>query len=118
MRSPPVTAPPPPDCACGGCDDDGRDAALQRVKGPAIGLIVTAILNVILALWSLVRTVRNMQQFNSELQQLNNPQLQEFMQKLLHTINGPIGVVNILFGLAVSVLILIGAAKMQIVAQL
>ena len=104
--------PPPLTAPVAGAGDDGRAVALQRVKGPAIGLIVTAILNIILALWSLVR-LRDMQQFNSALQQLNNPQLQEFMQKLFHTINGPIGVVNILFELAVSVLILIGAAKMQ-----
>jgi hypothetical protein len=106
---PPLTSPP-------AAPDDRRDAALRMVKGPAIGLMATAIFNLILALWSLIRLMfspLDMQQFNSALQQLNNPQLQEFMQKLFHTINGPIGMANILFELAVSALILIGAVKMQ-----
>ena len=95
---------------------DGRDAALQLVKGPAIGLKVTAILNIILAAWSLVRMAifpLKMQQFNSALQQLNNPQLEQLFQKWMHLAYGPLGAVNSLFGLALSVLILIGAAKMQ-----
>jgi hypothetical protein len=49
------SAPPPPLTAPVAGAGGGRDAALQLVKGPAIGLIVTAILNIILALWSLVR---------------------------------------------------------------
>ena len=95
---------------------DGRAAALQLVKGPAIALKVTAILNIILAVWSLVRMVifpLKMQQFNSALQQLNNPQLEQLFQKWMHLAYGPLGAVSSLFGLALSVLILFGAAKMQ-----
>jgi uncharacterized membrane protein YuzA (DUF378 family) len=112
----PASVPPPPLTVPVAGMGEGREVALQLVKGPAIGLMVTAILNIILALWSLIRLMFfpwDMQHFNSELQQLNNPQLQEFMQKLFHTMNSPIGMVNILFELALSVLILIGAAKMQ-----
>jgi hypothetical protein len=111
------SAPPPPLTApVAGAGDDGHDAALQRVKGPAIALKVTAILNIILAAWSLVRMAifpLKMQQFNSALQQLNNPQLEQLFQKWMHMTYGPLGAVDSLFGLGLSVLILIGAARMQ-----
>jgi hypothetical protein len=109
------SAPPPlstPVASAGG----GREAALQLVKGPAIALKVTAILNIILGLWSLVRMMifpLKMQQFDSALQQLNNPQLEQMFQKWMHLAYGPLGAVNSLFTLALSVLILIGAARMQ-----
>jgi hypothetical protein len=95
---------------------EGQDAALQLVKGPAIGLKVTAILNIILAAWSLVRMAifpPRMEQFNSSLQQLNNPQLEQLFQKWMHMTYGPLGAVDSLLGLGLSVLILIGAARMQ-----
>src|ERR1035438_2779064 len=44
-----TSAPPPPLSSPTTAASGGRDAALQLVKGPAIGLIVTAILNIILA---------------------------------------------------------------------
>jgi hypothetical protein len=109
------SAPPPLTAPVAGAGD-GRDAALQLVKGPAIGLKVTAILNIVLAAWSLVRMAifpLKMQQFNSELQQLNNPQLEQLFQRWMHMAYGPLGAVDSLFGLALSVLILIGAARMQ-----
>ena len=106
---PPLTAPV---AGAGG----GREAALQMVKGPAIALKVTAILNIILGAWSLVRMLifpLKMQQFDSALQQLNNPQLEQMFQKWMHLAYGPLGAVNSLFTLALSVLILIGAGRMQ-----
>jgi hypothetical protein len=112
VRPPDAISPPPLAPAGNG----GRDAALLRVKSPAVGLKVTAILNLILGLWSLVDKIfyrPNLQQFNSEMQQLNNPQMQEFMQKLVNIADGPFGMVNVLFELAMSVLILIGAGRMQ-----
>jgi hypothetical protein len=93
-----------------------RETALQRVKTPAVALMVTAILNIILALWSLIQLIfssPNLQQFNSELEQLNNPQIEQFVQKLFHLMYGPLGVVNVLVELAISVLILVGAKKMK-----
>ncbi|MGH7950435.1 MAG: DUF4339 domain-containing protein [Limisphaerales bacterium] len=113
IAPPPLNAPPPFNPAGEG---DGRAAALQMVKSPAIALKVTAILNLILALWSLadkIFTQPNLQQFNSAMQQLNNPQMQAFMQKLLHIAYGPFGVINELFCLAISILIWMGATKMQ-----
>lgn len=109
------SAPPPLAAPVAGASEE-QDAALQLVKGPAIGLKVTAILNIILAAWSLVRMAifpLKMQQFNSSLQQLNNPQLEQLFQKWMHLAYGPLGAVDSLFGLGLSVLILIGAARMQ-----
>src|SRR5437667_413578 len=49
---PPPGAPPP---LAAGLAGGGREAALSTVKGPATGLIVTAILNLLLALWGVVK---------------------------------------------------------------
>jgi hypothetical protein len=106
------SAPPPPLTAPVTGADAGHDAALQLVKGPAIGLKVTAILNLVLALWSLVKLIffrSDLSQLYSGMPQFNDPQVQQ----LLHLANGPLGIINSLFALAMSVLVLIGAAKMQ-----
>ena len=89
-----------------------RDAALQQVKGPAIALKVTAILNILLAVWSLVKLTFfhvNFQQLFAGIPEFNDPQI----QSLLNLAYGPLGVMSDLFGLAISILVLIGASKMQ-----
>jgi hypothetical protein len=104
--------PPPPLTAPAAGAGDGRDAALQLVKGPAIGLKVTAILNSVLALWSLLKLTlfrSDLSQLYSGIPQFNDPQVQQ----LLHLTHGPLGIINSLFSLAMSILVLIGAAKMQ-----
>jgi len=111
----------PPPLVAGG---NGRAAALRRVKAPAIALVVSASLDILLATWGLLETVffstsaqqsnSEMQQLNNALRQLDNPQIQEFVQKLMSILhNRPIGIVSDLFGLAMSVLILMGALKMK-----
>jgi|SRR5208282_2076123 len=103
---------PPPLTAPVAVANDGHAAALQLVKGPAIGLKVTAILNLVLALWSLVKLAffrTDLSQLYSGIPQFNDPQVQQ----LLHLTQGPLGIINSLFALAMSVLVLIGAAKMQ-----
>ena len=116
--APPTEAPVPPPAG------DGREKALRRVKAPALALAILACLDIIGAVWGLLRTAifpPNAQQYDSQLQQLhnalqqlNNPQLQEMIQKLIDfTQNRPIGIASGLFGLAMSVLILMGALKMQ-----
>jgi hypothetical protein len=105
------SAPPPP-LTVPVAASEGRDAALKLVKGPAIGLIVTAILNLVLALWSLVKLIffhTDISQLYSGIPQFNDPQVQQ----LLHLAYGPLGIINSLFALAMSVLVLIGAMKMQ-----
>ena len=104
--------PPPLGSAGAGC----REMALQRIKVPAVALMVASILNIVLALWDLVEMVffkPNLQQINSALDQLNNPQIEQFAQKMLHLMYGPLGIVNVILELAVSVLILAGAKKMK-----
>jgi hypothetical protein len=94
----------------------GRETALQRVKAPAVALMAASILNIVLALWSLVQMIfssPDLQQFNSELAQLNNPQIEQFAQKLFHLMYGPMGIANVLVELAISVLIFVGAKKMK-----
>jgi hypothetical protein len=108
-----VSNTPPP---LGSASIGSREKALQRIKTPAVALMTASILNIILALWSLIEMIfssPNLQQINSALEQLDNPQIEQFAQKMLHLMNGPLGIVNILFELAISVLILIGAKKMK-----
>jgi hypothetical protein len=89
----------------------GRDAALQSVKAPAIALLITAVLNSILALWKLVELtlLHSNPEFLSGMPQFDNPE----MQKMLHLLSGPVGVASAAFGLAMSVLVLIGALRMH-----
>ena len=61
--------------------------------------MAASILNIILALWDLVDMIfssPDLQQINSALEQLNNPQIEQFAQKMLHLMYGPLGIVNIL----------------------
>jgi uncharacterized protein DUF4339 len=109
----PSPAAPPPFSSAG---MGGHDAALQQVKAPAVALMVVSTLNIILALWNLIQLMfssPNLQQVNSELGQLDNPQIEQFVQKMLHLMYGPLGIVNVLFELVISVLILVGAKKMK-----
>ena len=104
---------PPP---LGSVGVGSREMALQRIKVPAVALMAASILNIILALWGLVEMIfssPDLQQINSALEQLNNPQIEQFAQKMLNLMYGPLGIVNILLELAVSVLILAGAKKMK-----
>ncbi len=97
-------------------EDGERRVVLQRVKAPAVALMVTAILNILLGVLSLVKMTispPNLQQLDSELQQLNNPQFEQFMHKLMSLTYGPLGIASTILGLALSVLILIGASKMR-----
>ncbi|MGA2029942.1 MAG: DUF4339 domain-containing protein [Verrucomicrobiota bacterium] len=108
-----ISSTPPPLSSAG---IGSRDAALQRVKAPAVALMGISILNIILAVWSLLQLIfssPNLQQLNSELEQLNNPQIEQFVQKVFHLMYGPLGIVNVLLELAMSVLILVGAKKMK-----
>jgi len=99
---PPVTAPLAP---AGG----GRDAALQMVKGPVIGLKVTAILGLVMVVVGLVFNVMTLNGFHIGPQQMYDPQ----MQKLIGTLGGSLGIVQNIIGGIVGVVVLLGAAKMQ-----
>ena len=92
-----------------------REAALQAVKGPAIALIVNAILNLLLSIWGLIRLIflhPNVDVFSS-MPQFNDPQTQQSLQQMMQLIYGPIGIVSNVIGLSLSVLVLVGALRMQ-----
>jgi hypothetical protein len=99
---PPLTAPA---MRAGG----GRDAALQLVKGPAIGLKVTAIFGLVMVVLGLVVNVMTLNGFHIGPQQMYDPQ----MQKLIGTLGGSLGIVQNVIGGIVGVVVLLGAAKMQ-----
>jgi hypothetical protein len=95
--------------------DGGRQAALDKIKVPAIGLIVASIISLLMSLWGLVSIksfATQMQQVNGMMAQLNNPQLQQFIQSFTHFMSGPFGIANYLFQMLIAILILIGAIKM------
>ena len=103
------SAPPPPFSSPTTAASDGHDAALQLVKGPAIGLKVTAILGLVLVAAGLVMNIMTLGGFQIFPQQINDPQ----MQKLLSSLSGGLGIVQNIIGGVVGVIVLIGAAKMQ-----
>jgi hypothetical protein len=88
---------------------DGRQPALQAVKGPAIALIATAVVNLVFGIWQCFRLAffNDLDRY-SRLPQFNDPQL----QKLLHQLYGPVGIASCAFQLILSVLLLMGAVKM------
>ncbi len=109
----PAAAPPLP--AMPGLAGGAQPAAVNAVRGPAIALLVNAILNMLLGVWSLVRLTF----FRASVDQMlsrppfNDPQIRPQMETWMHMIYGPLGLVSTFLGLAVSVLILIGALRMQ-----
>jgi preprotein translocase subunit YajC len=103
------SAPPPSISSPVTTASGGRDAALQLVKGPAIGLKVTAILGLVLVAAGLVMNIMTLGGFQVFPQQINDPQ----MQKLLSSLSGGLGIVQGIIGGVVGVIVLIGAAKMQ-----
>jgi len=103
------SAPPPPLAAPVAGAGGGRDAALQLVKGPAIGLKVTAIVGLVLVVVGLVVNVMTLNGFHIGPQQMYDPQ----MQKLIGTLGGSLGIVQNIIGGIVGVVVLLGAGKMQ-----
>jgi len=102
------SAPPPLTAPAAGAGV-GRDTALQMVKGPAIGLKVTAILGLVMVVLGLVINVMTLNGFHIGPQQMYDPQ----MQKLIGTLGGSLGIVQNIIGGIVGVIVLLGAAKMQ-----
>ena len=86
-----------------------RDAALQLVKGPVIGLKVTAIVGLVLVTAGLAMNILTLNGFHIGPQQIYDPQ----MQKLINTLGGSLGIVQDIIGGVVGVVVLLGAAKMQ-----
>ncbi len=89
--------------------DGNRDAALRLVKGPAIGLKVTAVIGLMLVAAGLVINILALSGVQIGLQQINDPQV----QKLLNSMGGGLGIVQDVISAVAGVIVLIGAAKMQ-----
>lgn len=108
--------PPPPGIApmhvTGGGD---RNAGLDYVRVPAIGLMVSSIISFFMSVLSLVRIgsmKEQIQQMDSIMSQMNNPQAQQMMDSIMKLFSGPFGVANYLFQILIAVLIFIGSLKM------
>ncbi|HEV2320474.1 MAG TPA: DUF4339 domain-containing protein [Verrucomicrobiae bacterium] len=97
--------------------EDGRKAALDKVRIPAIGLMISAIVGIIFLIIELFFPAFLMRAILRPLvtalqQQGNNPQAQQLMQQMDHATVGPIGIGSCIFQLIIAILILIGATKM------
>ena len=90
----------------------GRDAALQLVNGPAVGLKVTAILKGVLALWSMVKLIFFPRIWSKPMLACRNSMIPKSKNCFTCSTVRSASPGN-LFGLAMSVLVLIGAAKLQ-----
>lgn len=88
---------------------DGRAAALAAVKGPAVGLKVTAILGFIAVGLGLAINIWTLAGGNFGMQELPNAQMQQYFT----TLGGGMGIVQNLIGAVIGVLIWRGAAKME-----
>jgi hypothetical protein len=106
--APGSVTPPPLSAPLAGADA-GRDAALKLVKGPVIGLQVTAITGLVLVALGLVINILALGGMQIGMQQFNDPQ----MQKLLSSLGGGLGIVQDIIGAVVGVIVLLGASKMK-----
>lgn len=105
----PPAGSPPPLGALGGGTGEAYEAALKLVKGPAIGLKVTAITGLVLVVLGLVINVLTLAGVQIGMQQFGDPQ----MQRLFSSLGGGLGIVQDIIGAVVGVIVLLGAGKMQ-----
>lgn len=114
---PPPTIPPVQPADVTACS---RETALRKVKTPAVGLMVMAILDMVLLVYGLVKAIfypPSVQQLMQQMQPLikflgvNASQVEETLQQWNHVAR-PIGIVGAVFQLGLSALILTGAIKM------
>jgi hypothetical protein len=106
--APPGIAPP-----LGAMPGD-RQAASGKVAVPAIGLIVSASISILAAIWNLIRlpaAAAQIQQYESMFQ--DNPQMEQFIQTMGRFATGPFGYGTAILQIIIAVLILVGAIKMK-----
>jgi len=103
-----------------------RQGALDKVRVPAIGLIVSASLSFLSSAIDLIKTLffaPTSQEISDQVQKISsmmgqitgqpsNPQTNDLMIKLMHIFYGPVGIVSYLFLVVIAILIFIGALKM------
>jgi hypothetical protein len=102
--------------------DTGRENAAEAVKNPALCLIFSALLNLVMALWGLVQALFfpvNINQEMAAFPQFNDPQFQKMLndpevQKIMHLMYNPgVLLANSVFALVMSLLVLLGALRMK-----
>ena len=110
----PPRAPAPPGATpyAGGAFDSA--GAKSRVSGPAIGLLVTGIISLLMSAGSLVMHLTVVLGFRatSALPPAPSPEFQQIFT-LLNALNGPLGLVSDVFSLTMGSLITLGAVKMK-----
>ena len=89
----------------------GQALARQKVSGPAIGLMITAALGFLGAIFKIIAPLAGLNNFQTSGANLP-PQFQQFQQWATQ-MNGTMGVVTGILGLAMCVLIFYGALQMQ-----
>jgi uncharacterized membrane protein YuzA (DUF378 family) len=93
-----------------------REMALQKVTVPAIGLMVSSSICILESLYNLLElhnSAQKIQEMESQMQALNNPQLDQFFQQMAHLFTGPLGYANVILQLVIGILVLMGAIKMK-----
>ena len=108
---------PPPSAAPGIAaapvsTEAGQALARQKVSGPAIGLMITAALGCLLVILKIVALLTGYNNFQPPSGANLSPQLQQIQQWAIQ-MNGTMGVVTGILGLAMCVLIFYGALQMQ-----
>jgi hypothetical protein len=86
----------------------GREAAVQAARAPAIALMVTSILNLLVGIFA-VSFMRRAEEFYAGMPEFKEPE----MQRSLHLMFGPTTTAAFVLGIVMSVVILIGAMRMQ-----
>jgi hypothetical protein len=93
---------------------EDRELAAQKVKVPAIGLMISSSICLLEAVIELIRlpsAAAQLQQYESMFQ--DNPQAEELMQKIGGLATGPFGYIQAILQIIIAILILIGAIKMK-----
>jgi hypothetical protein len=109
------SAPPPPNAppqtfaspAAGYSSDQARQVALDKVNGPAIGLIVTAIFGFLATFAAMLYSLGGINFMPPDAAMDPN------MQRIVRMLSGSLGLINVLIMAALSVLILVGALRMK-----
>jgi uncharacterized membrane protein YgdD (TMEM256/DUF423 family) len=111
----PSAAPLPGIAPLAPAGDTYRATALDKVRVPAIGLMISSIISFLFSVWGLI-SIHSMaekrQQMDSILSQMNNPQAQQFADAFMKFFSGPFGVANYCFQILIAVLIFCGSLQM------
>lgn len=106
-------APPSAFRPLAGADDQGRRVALDKVNGPAIGLIVVAMLGFLGNAWSAFQALIARGKIPFAPPPGADPEFVRRTQELIDSFGTPLTVFSILFGVAFNAIILMGGLKLR-----